>query len=67
MDAIFCPLEYYQEQLRGRWFNVYSDHKTLRTLGTLHMTTMIRLELGMLDFDFEIPGKNGSENPQTSY
>jgi hypothetical protein len=29
-------MEYYQEHLRGRRFILYTDHKPLESLGTLH-------------------------------
>jgi hypothetical protein len=56
-------MEYYQEHLRGRRFILFTDHKPLETLGTLHTKTMSRLQLAMMDFDFEIRYKKGSEMP----
>jgi hypothetical protein len=63
MDAAVWAMEYFQEHLRGRRFILYTDHKPLEILGTLHMKTMNRLQLAMMDFDFEIRYKNGSERP----
>ncbi len=63
MDAVVWAMEYYQEHLRGRRFIMYTDHKPLETLGTLHTKTMNRLQLAMMDFDFEIRYKKGSEMP----
>jgi hypothetical protein len=63
MDAVVWAMEYYQEHLRGRRFILYTDHKPLETLGTLHTKTMNRLQLAMIDFDFEIRYKKGSEMP----
>jgi hypothetical protein len=63
MDAVVWAMEYYQEHLRGRRFILYTDHKPLETLGTLHTKTMNRLQLAMMDFDFEIRCKKGSEMP----
>jgi hypothetical protein len=63
MDAVVWAMEYYQEHLRGRRFILYTDHKPLETLGTLHTKTMNRLQLAMMDFDFEIRYKKGSEMP----
>ena len=54
MDAVVWAMEYYQEHLRGRRFIVYTDHKPLESMGTLHTKTLNRLTLAMLDFDFEI-------------
>jgi hypothetical protein len=53
-DAVVWAMEYYQEHLRGRRFILYTDHKSLESLGTLHTKTMNRLQLTMMDFDFEI-------------
>jgi hypothetical protein len=47
----------------GRRFILYKDHKPLETLGTLHTKTMNRLQLAMMDLDFEIRYKKGSEMP----
>jgi hypothetical protein len=63
MDAVVWAMECYQEHLRGRRFILYTDHKPLETLGTLHTKTMNRLQLTMMDFDFEIRYKKGSEMP----
>ena len=63
MDAVVWAMEYYQEHLRGRRFIVYTDHEPLESMGTLHTKTLNRLTLAMLDFDFEIRYKKGSEMP----
>jgi hypothetical protein len=63
MDAVVWAMEYYQEHLRGRRFILYTDHKPLETLGTLHTKTMNRLQIAMMDFDFQIRYKKGSEMP----
>jgi hypothetical protein len=51
MDAVVWAMEYYQEHLWGLRFILYTDHKPLETLGTLHMKA---LNLAMIDFDFKI-------------
>jgi hypothetical protein len=61
MDAVVWAMEYYQEQLRGRGFILYTDHNPLKTLETLHTKTMNRQQLAMMDFDFVIQYKKGSE------
>ncbi len=63
MDAVVWAIEYYQEHLRGRRFILYPNHKPLETLGTLHTKTVNRLQLAMMNFDFEIRYKKGSEMP----
>ena len=45
MDAVVWATEYYQDHLWGRIFIVHTDHKSLETLGTLHMKKMNTLQL----------------------
>jgi hypothetical protein len=54
MDAVVWPMEYYQESLIGRRFIPYINHKPLETLGALHIQTMNRPQLAIINFDFEI-------------
>ena len=61
MDAVVWAMEYYQEHLKGRFLIVYTDHKPLESMATLHTKTLYRLKLALLDFDFEIGYKKGSE------
>jgi hypothetical protein len=63
MNAVVWAMEYYQEHFIGRRFILYTDHKPLETLGTLHTKTMNRLQFAMMDFDFAIRYKKGSEMP----
>jgi hypothetical protein len=63
MDAVVWAMEYYQEHLRGRRFVLYTYHKPFKSLGTLHTQMMNRLQLAMMDIDFEIRYKKGSEMP----
>ena len=65
MDPVVWAMENYPEHLRGRRFIVYTDHKPLESMGTLHTKTLNRLTLAMLDFDFEIRYKKGTEMPET--
>jgi hypothetical protein len=51
-DAVVWAMEYFQEHLRQRRFILYTYHKPLESLGTLHTKTMIRLQLAIMDFDF---------------
>ena len=63
LDATVWAMEYWQEYLRGRKFVLYSDHRPLESLGTLHTKTMNRLALALLDFDFEIRYCKGEQMP----
>ena len=63
MDTVVWLMENYQKHLRGRRFIVYTDHKPLESMCPLQTKTLNRLTLTMLDFDFEIRYKKGSEMP----
>ena len=63
LDATVWAMEYWQEYLRGKRFVLYSDHRPLESLGTLHTKTMNRLALALMDFDFEIRYCKGEEMP----
>jgi hypothetical protein len=54
MKAVVWAMEYYQENPKGRRFILYADHKPIELLGTYHAKTMNRLQLAMMDFNFEI-------------
>jgi hypothetical protein len=63
IDAVVWEMKCYQEHLRGRRFFLYTDHKPLECLSTLQTKTMNRLQLAMMDIDFEIRNKKGSKMP----
>ena len=48
--------------LRGRKFTLFTDHKPLETLSTMHTKTLNRLQQQLLEFDFDIQYKEGKEN-----
>jgi hypothetical protein len=67
MDAVVCFMENYPEHLRGRRFILYTDHKPIESLSTLNTKTMIRLQLAMMDFNFEIRYKKKGKCQLISY
>ena len=63
MDAAVWAMRHFETFLLGRHFVLMTDHKPLETLGSVHTRTFNRLQLAMIDFDFEITYKKGSEMP----
>ena len=44
-------MKHYDNNLQGRKFVLYTDHKPLEKLGHLHTKTLNRLQLAMLDYN----------------
>ena len=63
MQGAVWGMEYFQEHLRGKRFILFTDHKPLEALSHIHTKTLNRLQLAMMDFDFEIQYKKGIEMP----
>ncbi|MGI9161332.1 MAG: RNase H-like domain-containing protein [Mycobacterium sp.] len=63
MCAAAWAIHYFDIYLRGRKFTVYTDHKPLETLKTVHQRTLNRLQEQMGMYDFELVYKKGSEMP----
>ena len=63
MQGAVWGMDYFQEHLRGKRFILFTDHKPLEALSHIHTKTLNRLQLAMLDFDFEIQYKKGIEMP----
>jgi hypothetical protein len=56
-------MEHYEVHLKGKHFVVYTDHKPLVKLGTVHNKTLNQMQEAMNQFDFEIVYQKGSEMP----
>ena len=63
MQAAVEGMKHYDNNLRGRKFVLYTDHKPLEKLGHLHTKTLNRLQIAMLDYDFAIQYKKGVNMP----
>ena len=63
MTACCWGIEHFSVYLRGRKFTLYTDHKPLEKLSTVHTKTLNRLQQIMNDHDFIIQHKKGSEMP----
>ena len=63
MMAAVWGMEHFSTYLRGRKFTLYTDHRPLEKLGTVHTKTLNRLQQAMTDYDFIIKYKKGEEMP----
>lgn len=61
--AAVWGMETFHEYLKGKNFILYTDHKPLEKLGHLHTKTLNRLQTAMLEYDFLIQYKKGSNMP----
>jgi hypothetical protein len=61
--AAVWGMDFFNEYLKGKWFILYTDHKPLEKLGHLHSKTMNRLQTALLEHDFVIQYKKGSNMP----
>ena len=63
MAAAVWGIEFYDNYLRGKRFLLFTDHKPLEKLNHLHKKTLNRLQMTMLEYDFEIRYKKGIQMP----
>jgi len=61
--ATVWGMEFFNEYLRGKQFILYTDHKPLEKLGHLHSKMLNRLQTTLLEHDFVIQYKKGSNMP----
>jgi transposase InsO family protein len=62
LQAAVFAMEYFDTHLRGRQFYLYSDHKPLCKLSTVHTKTLNRLQMKMLEMYPQIRHVSGGEN-----
>ena len=62
MQAAVFGMEHFDAYLRGKRFILYTDHKPMCKLGTVHTKTLNRLQLKMQDMFPEIRYVDGKEN-----
>jgi hypothetical protein len=53
-------MDFINEYLKGKRLILYTDHKTLEKLGHLHSKTLNRLQTSLLEHDFVMQCKKGS-------
>ncbi len=56
-------MDFFNEYLKGKRFILYTDHKPLEKLGHLHSKTLNRLQTALMEHDFVIKHKKGSNMP----
>ncbi len=61
--AAVWGMDHFNEYLKGKKFILYTDHKPLEKLGHLHSKTMHRFQTALLEHDFIIQYKKGSDMP----
>ncbi len=54
MMAAVWAMGHFDSYLRGRKFTLFSDHRPLENLATVHKKTLNRLQEAMLEYDFVI-------------
>jgi len=63
MMAAVWAMGHFDSYLRGRAFTLFSDHRPLENLATVHKKTLNRLQEAMLEYNFVIKHKSGNEMP----
>ncbi len=58
--AAVWGMDFFNQYLKGKRFFLYTDHKPLEKLGHLHSKTLNRLQTALLEHDFFIGYKKGS-------
>jgi RNase H-like domain found in reverse transcriptase len=61
--AAVWGMDFFNEYLKGKRFILYTDQRPLEKLGHLHSKTMNRLQTALLEHDFVIQYKKGSNMP----
>jgi hypothetical protein len=61
--AAVWGMDFFNKYLKGKRFILYTDHKPLKKLGHLHSKTLNRLQTALLEHDFVIQYKKGSNMP----
>ena len=56
-------IEHFSSYLRGRKFTLFTDHRPLEKLSTVHKKTLNRLEQAMTEYDFIIQYSKGADMP----
>ena len=62
LAAAAWAIDNFHVYLKGRRFSLYTDHKPLETMSTIHKKTLNRLQQQMLEYDFSVHYLKGSDN-----
>ncbi len=60
--AAIWGMEVFNEYLRGKQFILFTDHKPLEKLGHLHTKMLNRLQTALLEHDFVVQYKKGTNS-----
>ena len=67
MQACVFGIEYFQVYLTGKHFYLYTDHKPIEKLSSVHKRTLNRLQQMMMEYSFTIRYKPGKDNVVADY
>ena len=62
LAAAAWAIDHFSVYLRGRHFDLFTDHQPLESLSRVHQKTLNRLQEQMLEFDFKIHYRKGKNN-----
>jgi len=62
LSAAVWAIDYWHVYLKGRRFELFTDHQPSTHLSTIHKKTLNRLQLQLLEHDMELKYKKGEEN-----
>jgi hypothetical protein len=62
MQTVVFGIEHFDVYLRGKQFTLFSDHKPMEKLGTVHKRTLNRLQVLMTEYDFTMQYLRGCDN-----
>ena len=67
MQACVFGIEYFQDYLTGKHFYLYTDHKPIEKLSSVHKRKLNRLQQMMMEYSFTIRYKPGKDNVVADY
>ena len=67
MLAATAGIDHYSVYLKGRHFDLYTDHRPLESLSAVHTKTLNRLQEKLLEYSFTIKYIKGGENVIADY
>jgi hypothetical protein len=62
MQAAVFGIEHIDVYLRGKQFTLFTSHKPMEKLGTVHKRTLNRLQVLMTEYDFTMQYLRGCDN-----
>jgi len=62
LAAAAWAIDHFSVYLKGRHFELFTDHKPLEALSKVHQKTLNRLQEQMLEYDFKVNYKKGLDN-----